>query len=348
MVFASGTLSVSDNVLVEVHTDEGLVGTAEAVSRPFAGFYGESQLSILHAIEKWFAPALIGLDPFAIERAWAVFDGVEHNNTAKAALDIALHDIMGQAAGVSCRRLLGGWADAVSMTYICGIGSPGAMADEALSVRESHGINSFKLKVGISARQDENMLVAMRKALPNATLNIDGNQGLSASEALRVLAVASEVEVAWAEEPCSVHDRVGRQRVAAASQVPVLGDESCRTPEEVAREIGDRSVHMAAIKTARTGFHLSRRIVNACAASRIGVISASQADSGVGLTAGWHFAAANRATNTKPAELSFFLHLTDDILAKPLVVRNGTMALPEVPGLGIEIDREKLAHYTTK
>lgn len=341
--FAAGTMPATEHVLVQVHTDQGLVGTAEAPSRPF--FYGESQQSMLAAVEKWFGPALAGADPFDIERAWQHFDRVEHNNTIKGALDIALHDLMGQALGVSCRKLLGGYAESVTTTYVCGFGKAEAMAEEALAVRERYGINAFKLKVGIDPKQDQAMLRHLRRALPDALLYVDGNQGLTAQDAMHVLEEAEAQGIAWAEEPCSTHDRIGRQRVAGATAVPILGDESCRTLEEVAREIADRTVHLVSIKNARTGYRLSRNILATCLASRIRPMTGSQGDSGIGATAAFHFCAAHRATQALPAELSFFLNLADDILAEPLVIRGGRLSLPDRPGLGIVIDRDKLAHY---
>jgi L-alanine-DL-glutamate epimerase-like enolase superfamily enzyme len=342
--FAAGSMPVTEQVLVEVHTDEGLIGMAEAPSRPF--FYGESPASMIAAVEKWFGPALIGSDPFAIERAWHQFDRVEHNNTIKGALDIALHDVMGQALGISCRRLLGDWGDSVAVTYVCGLGAPQKVAEEAVGMHGRYGITAFKLKVGVDPAQDEVMLRHVRKALPDALLYIDGNQGLTAQQAIRLLDIAAEERIAWAEEPCSMHDRIGRQRIAAATAVPILGDESCRTLEEVAREVTDRTVHLVSIKTARTGFRLSRNILAYCVAARVRPMSGSQGDSGIGVIAGWHFCAAHRATQTLPAELSFFLNLADDLLAEPLTIRDGRLALPESPGLGVRIDRSKLVRYT--
>ena len=127
--FAGGRLDVSEHVLVRVSTSDGLTGIAEAPSRPF--FYGESQASMVEAVRKWFGPLLIGTDPLAIERAWAGLSTVENNHTIKGALDIALHDIAGQALGVPCHRLLGGWDTSARVTYICGYGPPDAMASLA-------------------------------------------------------------------------------------------------------------------------------------------------------------------------------------------------------------------------
>ena len=341
--FSGGRLDVTEHVLVKVTTDEGLTGIAEAPSRPF--FYGESQASMMEAVRRWFQPVLIGADPLSIERAWAGFSEVEHNNTIKGALDIALHDIAGQALGVPCHRLLGGWGTSARVTYICGYGPPSAMAEEALRIRERYGIDSFKLKVGIDPRQDIVMLRTLRRALPDATLYVDGNSGLAPADALKVLEVAYEVGLVWAEEPVHRDDRAGRALVARHSRVPIMGDESCRTPQEVVREIDDGFVQVVAIKTARTGFRQSRDIVAHCDARRIPNVVASQGDSTLGIVCALHFTVAHRATASRPAELAFHLNTEADILEEAVEIRNGQLIAPDRPGLGVRVDPGKLAHY---
>lgn len=341
--FAGGRLAVTEHVLVRVRTDDGLEGIAEAPSRPF--FYGESQAGMVDAVRRWFAPQLVGTDPFAIERAWAAFAEVEHNNTVKGALDIALHDLMGRALGLPCHRLLGGWSDSVRVTHICGYAAPQAMAEEALAVRERHGIDCFKLKVGIDPRQDVEMLQVLRRALPDCTLYVDGNSGLSGPDAVRVLAVGHEVGLVWAEEPVHRDDRVGRAMVARHARVPIMGDESCRTPEEVARELDDGFVHVVGVKTARTGFRRTRDIVAHCEARRVRNVVASQGDSTLGAVAALHFACAHRNTALQPAELAFHLSIGAGLLDAPLTIRDGRLAAPAGPGLGVRIDPDALERH---
>jgi L-Ala-D/L-Glu epimerase len=343
--FAGGRLAVSEHVLVQVHTADGLVGTAEAPSRPF--FYGESQASMIEAVRKWFAPALMGRSALDIEHAWAAFREVEHNDTIKGALDIALHDIVGQALSQPCHRLLGGWSDSARITYICGYGEPQAMAEEALAVRERWGITSFKLKVGIDAAQDVRMLHTLRAALPEELLYVDGNSGLNGRDALRVLDAASEIGLAWAEEPVHRDDRPGRAMVQRHTRVPIMGDESCRNPEETARELADGFVQLVGIKTARTGFRVSRDILAQCAALRVRNVIASQGDSTVGVMAALHFTVAHANTASQPAELAFHLNTQADLLQDgclPTIVA-GHMQAPTAPGLGLRLDPDKLAHY---
>jgi L-alanine-DL-glutamate epimerase-like enolase superfamily enzyme len=342
LAFAAGQMAASEHVLVQVHTDQGLIGTAEAPSRPY--LYGESQRSMLAAVEQWFAPVLIGADPFAIERIWAGFDRIAHNNTIKGALDLALHDIIGQALGVPCHRLLGGYAKAARVTYVCGHASPEAMAEEALGVAAQHGIGAFKLKVGLDFNADLEMMRVMRRALPDALLYLDGNEAFAAQAAIRLLRVAEECGIAWVEEPCAVADRAGRVQVARMANIPILGDESCRTPDDVAREIADGTIHMVSIKLARTGYRNARTILGACTSSRVRPMVGSQGDSGVGVLAALHFCVAHHATQALPAELSFFLNLGADLLTEPLTIRNGLLEASDAPGLGITIDPARLAH----
>ena len=340
--FAHGSMTTTDHVLVEVVTDEGLVGVAEAPSRPF--FYGELQKSIVAAIEDWFAPGLVGSHPTDIEGAWSRFAGIQHNNTAKGALDLALHDIVAQASNLSLTRLLGGVPAPVRVTYVCGFAKPEIMADEAASINAEHGISAFKLKAGMDRKSDATMLAAMRKCLPDALLYLDCNQALRAAEAVELLSVAADFGVAWAEEPCHIDDRIGRRHVAGAARVPVLGDESCRTPVEVAREVADGTIDLVSIKVARTGYReLTAHPRDLPPPTGYGRLVGSQGDSGIGVAAGAHFCAAFAETRAQPAELSFHLNLANDLLSEPWQISDGMLEMPDRPGLGIGIDRGRLS-----
>ncbi len=335
-----GDLTKTRQVLVEVHTDEGLIGCGEAMSRPY--LYGETQRSIVAAIEDWFAPAIIGLDPFAIEEAWSRFGVAVYNHTAKAALDMALYDIMGQATGRSVRQLLGGYTEAVKTSYVTGIAAPQAVAEEALQAYANHGINAFKLKAGLNAQQDIAIVKAVREALPDSLLYIDPNERYGGAEAIRICSAARDLGVAWVEEPVSKDDRHGRRLFAQSGVLPVLGDDSCRTPVEAAREITEGMVQMVSIKVARTGFTLSQQIHGLCMAQGAGMVMGAQGESGVGRAVAWHFAAAHRLTCRHPGELSFGLELDGDIVEDAPTIKGGVQTHSDGPGLGVTVDRKAL------
>lgn len=344
--FAHGAMADTRHVLVEVETDEGVTGIAEAISRPY--FYGESQRSIVAAIEEWFAPMLVGRDPFDTAGLWPLLDKVRHNNTAKGALDIAFHDIKGKALGLPCHRLLGGGDGRARVTYVCGFSSPGEMAEEALRIRHTYGINAFKLKAGVAKDKDAATLKRMREALPDATLYVDCNEAFDRHDALAMLALCADFGVAWAEEPCPREDRAAREAVGARGAIPVLGDESCRSLDEVWREIRDGTVRMVSIKVARTGYGRSRDITGLCAATSVLPMVGSQGDSGIGVLAGGHFCTANPTARSLPAELSFHLNLAGNVLAEPPLIKDGLLHLPDTPGLGAVIDRSALDRFRTQ
>ena len=161
------------------------------------------------------------------------------------------------------------------------------------------------MKVGVAKDRDAETLKLMREALPEAAIYVDGNEAFDRQGAIAMLETFARYGVAWAEEPCHHNDRTGRRIVGAAGTIPVLGDESCRTPQETAREISDGTVHMVSIKVARTGYTRSRDIVGLCRANAIKLIVGSQGDSGLGVIAGGQFCAAFEETRAQPAELSF-------------------------------------------
>ena len=116
--FASGEVHTADHILVRVHTDEGIIGVADAPPRPYT--YGETQTSIKTVIEEVFAPQVIGMSPFDREKVHAVMHRTIHNQVAKGAVDIALWDVIGIALATPVHQLLGGWTDSMRVSHMLG------------------------------------------------------------------------------------------------------------------------------------------------------------------------------------------------------------------------------------
>ena len=344
VAFATGSLSALDHVLVRVVTDEGIVGVAEAPARPMV--YGETPQSIVAAIRDHLAPAAEGLDCFALARLHQRFERLEHNPTAKATVDIALHDVIGQAAGVGCVRLLGGFADSVEVCHILGIGAPEEVADEAVAAIEAYGFSTFKLKAGLDPERDTAMIRAVRGAVGDSVrLTVDCNHGYDSLTAARVLPRWEAYGIAWVEEPCPGADRLGRGRVARDTRLPLMADESAPTPATVMAEIERGDCRLISIKTARTGFSDSVRIRHLADAAAMATVVGSQGDSDLGTLASLHFACSDPSTARHPAELSFFLTADGGLLEEPPVIAGGRMALTPGDGLGVRIDPDKLRHF---
>jgi len=341
--FASGTRERADHVLVRVHTDEGLVGEAEAQPRPYT--YGETQASIVSAVRDHLAPALTGLDPIRTELAAQRSSHLEGNNVARGAVDLAIWDVVGKLLGRPCRELLGGYAADVAAAHMISYDEPAAMAQEAIEYSERFGIGTFKVKVGRTVDLDIAAVTAIREALPSADLYVDANRGWEYAQALRAGAALIELGVGAIEEPIAVEDVDGRLKLAQRWTVPLGGDESCISLARVAGALDEGAVRIVSIKTARTGFTESRRILDHCLARAVPVVVGSQYEGAVGVLATAAFAPAFAATAVRAAEVMNFTDLGDDLLAEPVVICDGRIIGPDAPGIGITIDEDKLDHY---
>ncbi len=146
LAFASGEVRAAEHVLVRVHTDDGVIGTADAPPRPFT--YGETQASVRSIIADHFAPAILGVGILEREVVHARLNRTVGNPVAKAALDMAIWDAIGQTLGASVTELLGGFTDRVRVSHMVGFAPPEEMVAEAEQIRATYGITTFKVKVG--------------------------------------------------------------------------------------------------------------------------------------------------------------------------------------------------------
>jgi L-alanine-DL-glutamate epimerase-like enolase superfamily enzyme len=343
--FASGEVTVAEHVLIRVHTDSGLVGTAEAPPRPFT--YGETQASICAVIDGIFAPQIIGLSPLEREVIHSRLNRTVANPTAKAAIDMAVWDLIGQSLGVSVTELIGGYTDRMRVSHMVGFAPAGEMVTEAERMRDQYGITTFKVKVGRRPIElDIEVCRALRAGLGDGVeLYIDGNRGWTPSESARALRAMADLDLSFAEELCPADDVLGRRWLVAHSHIPIFADESGSRPGEVTRELLGGSANGVSIKTARTGFTYSQRVLHLCDGIGVEVVMGNQIDGQIGSLCSAAFGAAFELTARRPGELSNFLDMSDDLLAEPLQIKNGSLHVREGAGLAIEIDEDKLDHY---
>ena len=195
-------------------------------------------------------------------------------------------------------------------------GDPAAMAEEAVAVHEGHGVRTFKVKVGRAPALDVAATRAIRDALPEADLYVDANRGWSYDDALLAGDELIALGVRAIEEPIAVEDAAGRLRLAERWPVPLAGDESCISLAHVERALDEGAVRQVSIKTARTGFTESRRILDLCLARGTTAVVGSQYEGAIGATATIAFAAAFAATAGRPAEVTNFLDLAHDLVVR--------------------------------
>jgi L-alanine-DL-glutamate epimerase-like enolase superfamily enzyme len=343
--FASGSIDIADNVLVEIVTSDGVVGIAEAPPRPYT--YGETQASIVAVIEQIFAPAIIGLSILDRELVRSRLARTVGNPTAKAAIDMAMWDAWGKTIGTPVHSLLGGFTDQLQVSHMLGFDDPGVVAAEAIELRETLGISSFKIKVGRRPIPlDVAVCKAVREALgPESELYIDGNRGWTAAESALAVRQLEDVGLSRVEELCPADDVLGRRWLVSQCPIPFVADESAPTPADVTREILSGAATAVSIKTARTGFSDSLRVSHLAEGLGIEAVIGNQIDAHLGTICSLVFGASQVITARSAAELSNYLDMADGLLQEPLLIENGHMRVPDGPGLGVRLDPEKIARY---
>ena len=175
---------------LKIHTDEGIIGIADSGGTS-EWYSGETQESIMALIKNYYAPkALLGEDPFNIEKIMAKLDKIaKNNNQSKAVVDYALHDIMGKKLGVPVYKLLGGKSiEKVRMGYVMSTGTQAETRAEAIRVHKA-GFKVVKIKVGFHPDEEdiENVRVIHEAVGATADIMIDANGGWNYFQALQKL-----------------------------------------------------------------------------------------------------------------------------------------------------------------
>jgi len=322
-----------EHVLLRLITDSGQVGLAEAPPRPT--IYGETVESIQAIIQHHLAPLLLGLEIDQVAEVNRRLAAIANNQTAKGAIDIALHDAQAQAAGKSLADWLGIRQTKIKVSYILGIADLPAMLAEAKSVYD-RGVRVFKVKVGRDFGHDLALLAALQTEFQGADVSFyaDANMCFSPENAVERLTQLANQGLLYIEEPLPIHLLPARANLRQAELMPLIADDSTFSESDLARELAFDTFDILNIKTARTGYFSSRQMLKMALAQGKGVMVGSQASSTLGTIRAAIF--AGLAGIDYPCELSFFLKLRAEIINRPLTIDNGYIDLTEAAAISLD------------
>jgi muconate cycloisomerase len=343
---AGADVAVAHNVVVRIETDSGLVGWGESASAPT--FSGETQASMTAAIEQFLAPAIRGEDPMRREALHVAMDRrLLGNPGAKAAVDIALHDLAGKALGAPVHDLLGGRVRAAArLFWHLGNADPRADALEA-AARRGDGFTCFKLKVGTTTvERDVEAALAVRQALgPQCDLGADANQAWGVAEAIHFARGAEPAHLCFLEQPLPMRDLAGMAAVARACAMPLLADEGIFAADDVLAHARAGAAGIVSVKLLKAGgFTGALRTVHAAEAVRLPLhLTGKVAESSIATAALVHLAVAVRELQYGVGITNHYLR--DDVVADPIRPVDGHVRPPEKPGLGIDVDEARLGRF---
>lgn len=335
----ASVLNDAHHVLLRVTLSDGAQGWAEAPPRPT--IYGETVESIRAIVAQELTPRLLGeaLDATTLPKLTARMAQIANNQTARGALDMALHDALATSRGVSLAEHLGAVQERLRVSYILGIGEEEAVLAEAARV-VGQGVRVLKVKVGRKWEADVARLLRLREQLGSGVdLYADANECFTPENGQRRLEGLAELGLLYCEEPLPVELVRERAVLAAGNALPVIADDSAFSLRDLRRELALDTFHILNIKTARTGYTESAAMLAAAQAAGKGVMIGSQASTGLGTVRAALFAA--QAGIEHPSELSFFLKLQADLLDRPLVLRDGYLHLSEIATARIDPDKLK-------
>jgi L-Ala-D/L-Glu epimerase len=336
-------------VICVINTDEEFYGVGQATtSAPGYSPYDEASEDILTAINR-LAPKLEGIDPWEIAEIHRRMDHLTHgHHYAHCAVDLAVYDILAKAAGVPLWRLLGGRLhDSIRVTAPhLGYLSPGEMADEAQAFKEQ-GYTAINLRAGRDLKEDISILRAIRDRVgEEIDIDIDFSQSLSLHQgrpdgAIRYIRELEKFRINSFEQPVAAWDLKGMARICSAIETPVIADESVFSPQDVLRIAEMGAADGFKVKLIKFG-----GIFGALQAATVAQNSGLSISVGHGLAgviqnaAELHFAATLKYFKS-PGEMVGFVRMEKDI-GTGLEVRRGQISLPELPGLGVNIDLSEL------
>ncbi len=333
-------------VVVEIQTDEGVVGYGEAPCTVTVGFYGETLETVTASIRKHIAPRLLGEDPLNIRKAISIMNIAQGNAViAKTGIDFALYDVAGKALGVPTYTMLGGMQrDRVKAASEIGIVKPEEMVEEAGRLVKM-GFRAIKIKAGRDVEEEIRGVRAVRDAIgPDMELRVDPNGGWSRSETLKALKAFASCEVSYVEQPVQGWDLKGLAWIRKATGVPIMVDESVWNARDVIKIAEAEAADIINIKLTKAG-GLKNSLDMYTTAESVGIpcVVGTELEGCVGIAAKLHLAASLE-------KLPFACEFTELAFQKmavkePLELEDGCLKVPRAPGLGITPDKRVIEEH---
>ncbi|HEX7052304.1 MAG TPA: enolase C-terminal domain-like protein [Burkholderiales bacterium] len=337
-------------VLVKMTADDGTVGWGEA--GPSRRWSAETVHSCCTSIQRYLAPVLVGRDPFDIAGLHAAMAGElapgldPGQPIAKAALDLAAHDLACRKLGIDLQSWLGAKAaDRIALSWLVSATDvPGTAASVEQGLRE--GYRAFKVKVGHEPRLDVERTRKVLELATNCTVWVDANQGYTLEAALQAARGFTKLGVQLFEQPIPMSDFYGMRKLVSASGMTIALDEAAMGLPVVIDLIRRDAVEGVVVKVNKTGgIHYARQLCDLARNAGLTLIGSGLMDAPIGFAASVHLFAAYGIDY--PCDLNGPQHIAGDYLAEPLPMETtaeGRFALvPRKPGLGVVMDERKIA-----
>jgi len=345
VIMAGEEVHRADNVLVRIEADNGLIGWGEAASAPV--MTGDTLESIVSAVH-YLTAALRGRDVGDIVGALAVMDARMYgNHGAKAAIEIALHDLTGRATGKPVHALLG--KKKRSRMSLLGVIGGGDYESDLRDAEEKKaaGVTAYKIKVGIDTPVDDAARTReICKVLGSGMLiSADANQGYTTEQALTYVRAVNGSGLDFFEQPVASADLAGMAAVAAATDIAIGADEGIHSLEDIRRHYEHKAARGVSLKAIKLGgIRALTEAGSLC--DRLGMsvnISCKTGESSVACAAALHVAAV--IPNIAWGLTLTHTGLAEDVAAAPVPTAKGHVDNLDRLGLGVDVDEDRVHRH---
>ncbi len=349
MLMAAETITHAENLVVRLEAENGLIGWGEATVAPT--MTGDTLPGMAAAVRQHMAPLLIGADARdRTELARRCRASIAHNGGAKAAVEIALLDLVGKHLRVPAIELIGG-ALRRSVENMWLLGNPDIAADIAEAKRKvEEGYGYFKLKVGVKkvAKEIEAAL-AVRAALgPDVMLCADANTGWDARTAKAYMRGVEGADLLFLEQPLPSDQLDGMAALNKFGLLPISGDECVGGADDILALAQAGIVSGVNLKVIKTeGVTPLLAAATLCKQLGLSVTLAGKV-AGTSLTTAATLAAACASPVLDWGVSLTHVYLADDVVRDPFRIENRKIALRDAPGLGVDVDEDAIRRYTVK
>ena len=330
------TVQSARNVFLRIETDSGVTGFGCAA--PDHPVTGETTETVLDAVSDVIEPVLRGSDPLR----WAlVLETLKRElgdkPSARAAVDMALFDIVGKVAGLPLWKLLGGYRESIPTSVTLGILSESetvAAAQHWIAL----GFKCLKIKGGRDVDGDVARVLKVREHVgAEIELRFDANQGYTVEQARRFVEDTRSANLELLEQPTPKGQPELLGEVTRSVSIPVMADESLMTLRDAFRLARNEFVDMVNIKLMKVGGIAEAMHINSVArAAGLEAMVSCMDEAGLAIAAGLHFALAR--PNVVYADLDGHLDLVGDPTKDAVVLRDGQLLATDRPGLGFDIE----------
>ncbi|WP_104666486.1 muconate/chloromuconate family cycloisomerase [Ensifer adhaerens] len=341
------TMTGQTLMLVKVHCSDGTVGIGEGTTIGGLAYGGESPESMKLSIDTYFAPVMVGEDATRVKALMArIGKAVKENRFAKCAIETALLDAHGKRLGLPISELLGGaLRKRLPVAWTLASGDTAKDIAEAETMLDLRRHRIFKLKIGARPLKDDIAHVAeIKKALGDrGAVRVDVNMAWSEFEAAYGMAALADAGCELVEQPVASTAALGR--LVRRFPVALMADESLTGPESAFEIAKTKGADVFAVKIEQSGGLFNAQRVAAIAdAAGIELYGGTMLEGGIGTVASAHV--FSTFTNLQwGTELFGPLLLTEEILSTPLDYSDFELTVPDGPGLGIELDEDRLKFF---